>query len=89
MDSMYSNKVWTLVDPPEGIVPVGCKWIFKHKLGVDREVVTYKTRLVAKGYTQRPGIDFEKTFSSVAIRKSIRILLSITDIMIMRSGNWM
>ena len=29
MDSMYSNKVWTLVDPPEGIVPIGCKWIYK------------------------------------------------------------
>ena len=29
MDSVYANQVWTLVDPPEGIVPIGCKWIFK------------------------------------------------------------
>ena len=35
MDSMYSNQVWTLVDPPEGINPIGCKWVFKKKLGAD------------------------------------------------------
>ena len=35
MDSMYANQVWTLVDPPEGIVPIGCKWIFKRKIGAD------------------------------------------------------
>ena len=77
MDSMYSNNVWTLVDPPEGIVPVGCKWLYKRKLGADGEVTTFKARLVAKGYTQRPGIDFEETFSPVAMPKSIRIMLAI------------
>ena len=51
MDSMYSNKVWTLVDPPQGIVLIGCKWVCKWKLGVDGEVATYKARLVAKGNT--------------------------------------
>ena len=32
IDSMHSNQVWTLVDPPEGIVPIGCKWIYKRKM---------------------------------------------------------
>ena len=32
MDSMYTNKVWTLIEPPEGIKPIGCKWVFKRKL---------------------------------------------------------
>ncbi|KAM1790698.1 hypothetical protein ACFX12_034736 [Malus domestica] len=50
MDSMYQNQVWTLVDPPEGIVPVGNKWVFKRKIGVDGNMETYKARLVAKGY---------------------------------------
>ena len=45
--------------------------------GADREVKTYKARLVAKWYTQREGIDYEETFFPVAMLKSIRILLSI------------
>ena len=77
MDFMYANQVWTLVDPPEGIVPIGCKWIFKRKIGADGKVETFKARLVVKGFCQRQGIDYEKTFSPVAMLKSIRILLAI------------
>ncbi|KAL0411077.1 UNVERIFIED_CONTAM: hypothetical protein Slati_3697400 [Sesamum latifolium] len=50
MDSMGSNQVWTLVDPPKGVRPVGCKWVYKRKLGANGEVTA--ARLVAKGYTQ-------------------------------------
>ena len=53
MDSMNSNQVWTLVDPREGITLIGCKWVFKKKIGVDGQVETYKARLVAKGFKQR------------------------------------
>ncbi|KAL0453739.1 UNVERIFIED_CONTAM: hypothetical protein Slati_1352000 [Sesamum latifolium] len=52
MDSMGSNQVWILVDPPKGVRPVGCKWVYKRKLGADGEVKAFKARLVAKGYTQ-------------------------------------
>ncbi|KAL0405510.1 UNVERIFIED_CONTAM: Retrovirus-related Pol polyprotein from transposon RE2 [Sesamum latifolium] len=77
IDSMGSNQVWTLVDPPRGARTVGCKWVYKCKLGADGEVTAFKARLVAKGYTQRPGVDFEETYSPVAMAKSIRILLAI------------
>ncbi|KAL0440278.1 UNVERIFIED_CONTAM: Retrovirus-related Pol polyprotein from transposon TNT 1-94 [Sesamum latifolium] len=77
MDSMGSNQVWTLVDPPKGARPVGCKWVYKRKLGADGEVTAFKARLVVKGYTQRPGVDFEETYSPVAMAKSIQILLAI------------
>ena len=77
MESMYSNSVWELVDPPEDVRPIGCKWIFKRKRGIDGKVETFKSRLVAKGYTQKEGVDYEETFSPIAMVKSIRILLSI------------
>ena len=77
MESMYSNQVWELVEPPKGVKPIGCKWIYKRKRGSDKKVKAWKARLVAKGYTQKEGIDYEDTFSPVVMLKSIRILLSI------------
>ena len=50
MDSMYENQVWTLDDPSVGIKPIGCKWVFKKKTYMEGMVVTYKVRLMAKGY---------------------------------------
>ena len=56
MESMKVDDVWILVDPPEGVKSIGCKWVFKIKRGVDENVETYKARLIAKGYRQRYGI---------------------------------
>ncbi|KAL0361609.1 UNVERIFIED_CONTAM: Retrovirus-related Pol polyprotein from transposon RE2 [Sesamum radiatum] len=77
MDSIGSNQVWTLVNPPKGARPVGCKWVYILKLGTDGEVTAFKARLVAKRCNQRPGVDFEETYSPVAIANSIQILLAI------------
>ena len=51
MEYMYSNSVWELIDQPDGVRPIGCKWIYKRKKGIDGKVQTFKDRLVAKGYT--------------------------------------
>ena len=74
---IYSKQVWLLVDPPDGVKPIGCKWVYKRKRGVDGKVETFKAWLVAKGYTKKEGFDYENTFLLVAIIKSIRIPLSI------------
>ena len=52
-DSMYVNQVWTLVDAPKDVSPIGCKWVYKKKIGADGQVETYKARLVAKGFRQK------------------------------------
>ena len=64
---------------PQGIVPIGNKWIFKRKIDVDGQINTFKAKLVAKGYSQRQRIDYDKIFSLVAMIKSIRILLVIAS----------
>ena len=78
MESMYSNSVWSLVKAPKGVKPIECKWIYKRKIQPDGKVETFKARLVAKCYTQKEGIDYEETFSPVAMLKSILILLTVT-----------
>jgi hypothetical protein len=75
--SMHNNKVWTLVDIPAGRKVLENKWIFKKKTDDDGNVIIYKARLVAKGFRQIQGIDYDEIFSTVAILKSIRILLTI------------
>ena len=77
IDSIHLNHVWALVDPAESIVLIGYKWIYKRKIDMDRNVETYKARLVAKDYSQHEGIDYQKTFSFVAMLKSIHTLLAV------------
>ena len=53
IDSMMTNQVWTLIDLPEGVTPMDCKWILKKKIEADGQVETYKARLVVKDFIQR------------------------------------
>ena len=77
MESMYENQVWTLVDLPHDRKAVENKWIFKRKTDADGNVTIYKARLVAKGFRQIQGVDYDETFSPVAMLKSVRIMLAI------------
>ena len=77
IESMYENQVWNLIDPPEGVKPIECKWIYKKKSDADGNVTVYKARLVAKDFRQIQGVDYDETFSPVAMLKSVRILLAI------------
>jgi len=77
MGSMYENQVWTLVDLSNDRKAVENKWIFKKKTDADGNVTVYKARLVAKGFRQIQGVDYDETFSPVAMLKSVRIMLAI------------
>ena len=70
-----------LVGLPNGIKPLGCKWVCKRKRKIYEKVETFKAKLVAKSYTHKEGIDYEETFSPIVMIKFICILLSITTIL--------
>ena len=73
------NDVWELVPRPKGVNVIGTKWIFKNKSDEHGTVIKNKSRLVAQGYTQVEGVDFDETFAPVARLESIRILLAIAS----------
>jgi hypothetical protein len=75
--SMHDNQVWKLVDPIDGVRHISCKWVFKKKMDKDGNVHIYNARLVAKGFKQIHGIDYDETFSPAAMLKYVRILLTI------------
>ena len=77
-DEMTSmSKAWSLVDMSNDCRPIECKWVFKTSRDAKGQVERYKVRLVAKGYTQREGIDFKETFSLVSTIDSLRIIMAI------------
>ena len=65
MRSMSTNGVWDLEEIPNGAKIVGCKWVYKTKCDSKENVERYKAQLVAKGFTQREGIDYNETFSGL------------------------
>ncbi|KAI3701418.1 hypothetical protein L6452_26471 [Arctium lappa] len=70
------NKVWRLVPRPFGKTIIGTKWVFRNKMDEVGTVIRNKSRLVAQGYRQEEGIDYDETFAPVARLEAIRIFLA-------------
>ena len=77
MDSMASNRVWDLVELPNGARAIACKWVYKTKTDLLGNIKHYKARLVAKGFTQKEGLDYNETFSPISKKDSLRILMTL------------
>ena len=77
MKALEAMNAWKLVPLPEGKKPVGCRWVFKVKNKPDVTVERFKARLVAEGYSQKPGIDFSQTFALVVRLNTLRSLLAL------------
>ena len=66
-----------VVQTPASIKPVGNKWVFVRKRNENNDIIRYKARLVAQGFSQRPGIDYEETYSPVMDAITFRFLISL------------
>jgi hypothetical protein len=74
--ALISNGTWELVPRPQGSNVVTDKWVFTHKLRADGTLDRYKARWVLRGFTQRPGVDYDETFSSVVKSFTVRTVLA-------------
>ena len=77
MAALHSTDTWDPVVFPFGKFPVGCRWVYTVKVGLDGQVERLKARLVAKGYTQVYGSDYGDAFSPVAKIAYVHLLLSM------------
>ena len=77
IEVLNSNNTWTLEDLPKERKTIRNKWVFKTKRGPDGKIEHYKARLVVKGCSQRPGIDFEEVYAPVVRYSTIRYLMAL------------
>jgi hypothetical protein len=76
-ESINENNTWSLTDLSKGHKQIGLKWVFKLKYDEHGEILKYKAWLVARGYVQKQGIDFEKVFAPVATMESVKVNLCL------------
>ena len=77
MDLLHKNATWDLVDLPSGKWALPCKWVYKLKVRDSESKPKYKACLVAKGFRQQQGIDFEEIFSPVVKMTTLRCVLAL------------
>jgi hypothetical protein len=76
-DSLIKNGTWALTNLPPGKTVIKSRWVYKLKRGSENEIQRFKARFVAKGFSQKPGIDFDETYAPVVKYDSLRTILAI------------
>ena len=77
IEAVEKNKTWKLTELPPGQKAIGLKWVFKTKRDTSGKIIKYKARIVAKGYVQKQGRDFDENFAPVTRLETVRILLAL------------
>ena len=75
--ALDQSQTWELVPRSRYIKPISCKWVYKIKRRTDGSIERYKARLVARGFSQQYGLDYDETFSLVAKITTVWVLLAL------------
>lgn len=81
LKSLNDNKTWELVELPRGVAPVGNKWVYKIKKDPQGNVIKYKARLVAQGFSQKYGTDYDEVFAPVVKPTTFRTYLTLAGML--------
>ena len=77
LDNIRKHKVWSLVERPKHKKPISVRWVYRHRPHKEKDEERFRARLVARGFTQRPGEDYGEIFSPVMRWDSLRLLLAL------------
>ena len=77
LDVLYTQNTWDVVPKPKGRKIVESRWVFKLKRDTLGKICQYKARLVAQGFFQQLGLDFDEVFSPIVKYDSLRLLLAL------------
>ena len=77
LDAIERNKTWKLTELPKDKKAISVRWVFKQKLKPDGSIGKHKARLVARGFLQKPGLDYSEVFAPVARHETIRMVIAI------------
>lgn len=75
--ALERNQTWELVPKPRDVKPISSKWVYKIKRRADGSIERHKACLVARGFSQQYGLDYDETFSPVAKLTTVRVLLAL------------
>ena len=80
MATLRKMNTWELADLPKDRKPISCRWVFALKRNASGEIVKYKARLVARGFSQEYGINYKETFAPVIRLDALRVILALAAI---------